>query len=454
MDQLVEWFERSIKLREGASFSEIVEPSSSGINETAILHEEMSKSDLAGLSEAKKQPTQSENLLHNRPRVQWIAAILEGTTWRVINDGDSCDFGLDLIRRVRYPQYGPYLALGWRNYGLAASKSGDYVLANAALAEGRTRLDDWGRVLGEAKTNKLDNMYLETSEQIYLGSTGTAARTLEHLLTGSFPLAPSSVGATVLWVRAYRSLRQGISDGENASDGAAALVASMAKTLKTKENPTLKGLTEEERFKNSTMLLDMIVRPIWTQRPAVMTARCHFLAVPLCMLLRELEVSAPSNLNWDTIIDNHHNGFLKYYSRAVSKMQTSSPNQKGSTETNHENAFRREIAQLRFAYALLFPKQPLVVESGTCLNSSLKEAGNDALCSEVPQLSELTTWLKEDKSDANIWCSITENNFLRQMKALNPDLNYLALIEKNKFLIRQEVREKVLSWVEGFTNSN
>jgi len=451
----VEWFEQAVRFREGSLFGARLKTSKSRTENLQALHESISEANLPKLT--ADEPPDVSAMLYSRPKTQWFAAILQSTTWAVVNEGVSCDFGLNLIRSVRYPQHGPYLALGWRNNGLAASKSNDYVVASSSFAEARARLAEWARCFSAVVDKKEEfrkKMYSEVREQIDLGSAGTAARTLEHLLKDSHFLNLSSLESTVYWIRAYRSLRHGIECGERASEVAAELVSKLRRTKSAVQREAA-----DVRYKNGeirpVMQLDIIVRHVWTRRPAVMTARCHILAVPLSMHLRDMGALPPQAASswedWEAIIEKHHQQFLLHYRMAIIDLSKAKDTPgRGQSEQSDKAVFQMEIAQLRFAYALLFPKNKLWSDAQTDQMKATSLAGRDnfALQHPVPVLEDLIKWLNTKKCDANIWCSITDQDFVAQIEKLNPDLQYADFVRENETLIRKDARVKVLRWLE------
>jgi hypothetical protein len=407
--------------------------------------------------------------LHKRrPPTQWMAGILQNTTWGLNLHNRPCDEGVDIARRVGFPQLGPYLALTWRSRGLASSKTNDYIAANSAFEEARERLSEYRRSAEyrnaqRRRVHPLLDMHREAAEQVALGASGTAVRVVEHLLhewcylSGSLDRDQHGLS----WVRAYRALRQGIAEGESAADQAEELI----QEIEPRRERGLSGssIEDDEKLVDN---LDILVQNSWIRRPGVMAARCHILAVPLCMMLEQFGAMHPQReRDWSGALADHMSGFVHYF-----RLATEAPTAPECTQ-KPDRVFQREIAQLRFTFALLFPglaldgTTPVVGFKGFDEQvSSLRRHVAGALSAQpsrylrpdlafvpslsapVPSLPILGDWLQDRRWDANIICSVTADLFVEQIERLNPIRRYVDVIRSHPGLVRTDAREHVSAW--------
>jgi hypothetical protein len=473
-------FERSARLRAGE------EPKPSMPELLDALHEDVGATSIRDTTRAA-DGEHAPPLLLGRRTPRWYGGVLQNSTFTANTLDLACDVGVDLCRQVAFPQFAPYLALTWRSAGLAASKVNDYVAANAAFEEARARLADWRRNLGTIRSRDHDegqylaSMFDEAQEQSGLGASGTAVRTVESLLIQWSEVREriGEPGAAdvdnrywrLLWVRAYRSLRQGIDEGSTAAGAAQNLTRDRDRRLaagrRLGDDPTYGQITEQ---------LDIIVQPQWTRRPGIMTARCHLLAIPLCMMLRAMGATSPDD-DWNQTIADHVERFVRYYRTAT---RSHEPREAG---TKPDEGHQREVAQLRITFALLFPDLPLDpvggesgddtdgpadvrairarARSATCASDTSKWFNADLVADPVltaptPDVDELAVWLQTHgtrrpdgeirPADANVICSISCDPYLDEMKRLNPQLDYVGLIARYPNLPREDAHTPLEKW--------
>ena len=244
-----------------------------------------------------------------------------------------------------------------------------------------------------ATETQLAEMHEETHQQILLGKTGTAARTVEYSLMCWVRKEREQeiVEGTerLVFYRLYKAVRLGIEYGEESVE-------------------RLSGLRTQRR-----RTLTRIAIPAWNRRPGVMTARSHLLAIPLCRILRDLRALHPDRGDdWEGAIQHHAASFLRYFRKVVARLHDDS-GRSAPADTQH----LREIAQLRLTYALVYRDARLDLDA-----EHIDEvvASDPCLVSPTIDIDAHATWLREHgRADGNVIASITCPAYVTALEGLD-----------------------------------
>jgi hypothetical protein len=384
----------------------------------------------------------------------WVTAVLHRAGWAAVDYPFAFTAG-EHARAVLYPERAPHAALAWRCSGLYASKQNNYVLAGVYFEEAQSRLNDWSRNGGRDTARltrtinpndpggELADMFDETEEQVLLGRSGTAVRTVERLLItwvlrareqreqqrkrqARYHEQIAVEYERLTYLRAYKGLRWGILAGERSSE--------IIREVRTVPRRNVTRLA----IKN------------WSRRPGVMTARNHLLAIPLCTMLEEEGARHPEHgSDWARAIRVHQDGFFTNYRIAAGRIHVSTEGSGPTIEVGADNQHRRELAQLRLTFGLMYPGRSLEVE----VDDMEQSIAEDPVLSDTRvDVEKHAVWLRDHSADGNVIASITCPRYLAKLVELNPDLDYVAFLRRFPWLPRRDAADAIDAFLSESEN--